>query len=113
MVFVAKSIARRDILDSDDSRDVARVTSLDVFALVRLNLNQTRDAFALVRARIVNRVAFGKGAGINTEEDKLANKRVAPKFESKRTKRRVIICRRLHRLVRVGGPALCPPKVHR
>src|ERR1700682_6762463 len=105
MGFVAKSIARRDILDSHDSRDVARVTSLDVFALVRLDLNQTRNAFALVRARIVNRVAFGKRAGINSEEDKFADEWIAPKFERKRTKRRVAIRRRLHRLRGAGGPA--------
>src|SRR5438876_6392154 len=101
MVFVAKSIARRDILDSDDSRDVARVTSLDVFALVRLDLNQTRNAFALVRARIVNRVAFRKCAGINTKEDKLADKRIAPKLEGERTKIAVVIGRRFDLFARV------------
>ena len=58
IIFVAKRVAGRDVLDPDDRRDVAGVTGFDVFALVRLNLDQTRDALALVRARIVNRVAF-------------------------------------------------------
>ena len=62
MVFVAKGVAGRNVFDADDRGDVARVTSLDVFALVGLNLNQPRDAFALIRARIVNGVAFRKCA---------------------------------------------------
>ena len=60
MVFVAKRVACRDILNSDDRGDVARVTGFDVFAFVRLNLNQPRNAFAFVRARIINGVAFAK-----------------------------------------------------
>src|SRR3984893_8241878 len=100
IVFIAKRVARCDVLNSDDGRDVARVTSLDVFALVRLDLNQTRNAFALVGARIVNRVAFGKRAGIDSEENKFADEWIAPKLESKRTKRRVLIRRRLHWLAR-------------
>ena len=48
MIFVAKRVARRDVLDPDDRGDVARVTGVDVFALVGLNLNQTR----LMRSRL-------------------------------------------------------------
>ena len=108
MILVAKRVARRDVLDADDRGDVARVTGFDVFALVRLNLDQTRDALALVRARIVNRVAFRKRAGINAEENEFADERIAPKFERERTEISVVVRRRFHRLVRVRAPSLWP-----
>ena len=58
MVLIAKRVAGGDILDTNDGGNIAGVTGLDVFAFVRLNLDQARNPFALVRARIVNRVAF-------------------------------------------------------
>jgi len=39
MIFVAERVASRDILNSDNRGNIARVTCLDVFALVRLDLN--------------------------------------------------------------------------
>src|ERR1700720_4005943 len=101
MIFITQRVARGDVFDADDRGDVARVTRLDLFAFVGLDLDQTRDAFALVRARIVNRVPFGKCAGINTEEYELADERIAPKFECESAERRVVIGRRFHRLMRV------------
>ena len=38
MVLVAKRIAGGDVLDSNDGGDVARITGLDIFALVCLDL---------------------------------------------------------------------------
>ena len=102
MVLVAQRVARGDVLNSNDGRDIARVTGFDVLAFVRLDLDQARNAFALVRSRIVNCVAFAERAGINAEENKLADKRIAPQFECERTERRVVVGRRLHRFVRVG-----------
>ena len=40
-------------------------------------------------------------AGVNAEEDQLADKRIAPEFECERTELAVVIRRRFHRLVRV------------
>src|SRR6266404_275084 len=102
MVFITQGVAGGDVLNADDRRDVARVTRVDVFALVRLDLDQTRDALALVRAWIVNRVAFRKRAGINAEENEFADERIAPKFKSEGAKISIIVRRCFHRLVRVG-----------
>src|ERR1700730_16085974 len=102
MVFVAKRIACCDVLDPNDRGDVAGVTGVDVFPLISLNLNQAADALALVRARIVNRIALGKRAGINTEENQFADEWIAPKLESKRAEIAVVIRRRLDFLMRVG-----------
>src|SRR5215470_17832428 len=102
MVLVAKRIARRDIFDSDNRGDIARVTRLDIFALIRLDLDQPRNAFALVRARIVDRIAFAKRAGVNTEENEFADERIAPEFKSEGAKLPVVIGWRFHRLARVG-----------
>src|SRR5262249_14906189 len=58
--FVTESVSRGDILDADDGRNVTRVTRIDIFALVRLNLNEAGNTLALVRAGIVNRITLGQ-----------------------------------------------------
>jgi len=58
MVLVAQGVARGDVLNSDDGGDIARVTGFNVLAFVGLDLDQARNAFTLVRARIVNGVAL-------------------------------------------------------
>src|SRR5207302_9016552 len=102
MILVAEGVAGGDVLDSDNGRNVARIAGLDVFAFVRLNLNQTGDALAFVRARIVDGVAFTEGARINSKENEFADKRIAPKLERERAKVAVVVRWRLHRLVRIG-----------
>ena len=98
-ILIAKRVARGDVLDADDRGDVTGVTGVDVFALVGLNLNQAADALALVRARIVNRVALGELAGIDAEENELADERIAPELERERAELAVVVRRRFHRLV--------------
>src|SRR5437868_8164094 len=102
MVFVAKRIARRDVLDPDDRGDVAGITGLDVFPLVSLNLDQAADALALVCPWIVNRVALGKRTRINPEKDQFPDEWIAPKFESKGTEFSVVIRRRLDSFMGIG-----------
>src|SRR6266496_6143688 len=97
MVFIAERVASGDIFNTDDGGDIAGVAGLNVFALVCLNLDQARNAFALVSARVVNRVALTQRAGINSEENQLPDERVAPKFEGQRTKIAVVIRRHFHR----------------
>src|SRR4030095_15824857 len=101
MVLIAKCIASRDILNSDDRGDVARITGFDVFAFVGLDLNQTRDAFALVGPWIVNVVALAQRARENTEENELSDKWIAPKFEREGAEVPIIVCRRFQWFVRV------------
>ena len=102
MILVAKRIAGRDVFDSDDGRDVARVTRLDVFALVGLNLDKPCDALAFVRPRVVNRVALRKRAGVDAEENELADEWITPKFEGERTELAVVVGRGVHRFERIG-----------
>ena len=96
MIFIAQRVACGDVFNADNCGDIARITCLNVLTLVRLNLDQARNAFTLVRTRIVNRVAFRKCAGINTEEDKFAHEWIAPQFEGERTEIAIVIGRRFH-----------------
>src|SRR5207247_8890332 len=100
------SIARGNVFNPDNRGDITRVTGLYVFALIGLTLDQTRGAFALVGARIINRVAFAQCAGVNPEKDKFADKRIAPQFEGKRTEIIVGISDSFHRLVLIGSQAI-------
>src|SRR5438552_8268463 len=102
MVFVAKSVTGGDVLDADDRGDVTRVTGLNVFALVRLNLNQTRDALALIRARIVNIVTFAQRPGVNAKENEFPDEWIAPEFEGERAEISVVVRRCIHWLMRIG-----------
>ena len=106
MIFVAKRVARRDVLDADDRGDVARVTSIDILALVRLNLDQSGNTLALVRTRIVNRVALGELAGVDAEEDELSDERIAPELESERAEFAIVVSRSVDRLRRCRAPGL-------
>jgi len=71
--------------------NVAGVTRFDVFPLVGLNLYQTRDALALVCARVVNRVALCQRTGIDAEEDQLSDERVTPQLKGERAEFAVVM----------------------
>src|SRR5205823_13452417 len=59
------------------------------------------NPLTLVRARIVNSVAFAEGAGINAEEHELSDKRIAPQLERDGTERAIVIGHCFHWLARV------------
>src|SRR5436190_1344823 len=101
MILVTQSVASRDVLDADDRGNITRVARLDILAFISLDLNQSADSLALVRPWIVNVVAFGQRARIDTEEDELTNERIAPEFEGKGTERAVVIRWRLFPFVRI------------
>ena len=98
-ILDAKRVARLDVLDADDGGDVARVNRFDFLALVGLDLDDAADAVALVGARIVDRGALGQLAGIDAEEDELADEGIGPELERERTE--LARCRR-------RGPGLFP-----
>ena len=106
MILVAKGIAGGDVLDADDGGDVAGVTGIDVRALVGLNLDQAGDALALVGARIVNGVALAERAGIDAEEDELADEGIAPELEREGAELAVVIGGRIHGRVGIRVHAL-------
>ncbi len=103
VILIAKRVAGGDVLDADDGGDVAGVAGVDVFALVCLDLDQAADAFAFAGARVVNRVPLAQLAGIDAEEDELANERIAPKLEGERAEFGVVVRGSLHRLAGVGS----------
>ena len=103
IIFIAKRVASSDIPETDKRGDIARVTRFDVFAFVCLNQHEAADAFAFACARIINRVAFAERAGINAEENKFADERIAPKLERQRTEFAVVIGWRFHRLTVSGS----------
>src|SRR5947209_12777326 len=98
MVLIAQCVAGRNVLDSNNRGDVARITRFDVFALVGLDLDQTRDAYTFVRARIVNGVAFRKCAGIDAEENEFPDKWIPPKCKSEGAEVPIIVRQRFDRL---------------
>ena len=100
-IFVAERVARGDVLDANNRRDVSREAGVDIFAFVRLNLNQTANPLALVRARVVNVVALAQFSGIDAEENQFPNEWVAPQFESEGTELPLVVSRRFHLLVGV------------
>src|SRR5678815_2822211 len=101
MILVAKGITGGDVLDPDDRANITRVTRIDVFPLVRLDLNEPTDPFPLVRPRIVNRVALGKLAGVDAEENELSDEGIAPQFKGKRTEIAVVVRGNFNRNVRI------------
>ena len=103
VILVAKRIAGGDVLDADDGGDVAGVTGIDVLALVGLNLDEAADALALVGARIVNGVALGERAGIDAEEDELADEGIAPELERERAELAVVVGGSFDRRARCRG----------
>ena len=68
-------------LTPDQGADVARVGDVDLLALDRAHQHQARDALAAAGARVVERHAPLDRAGVDAEEDELADKGVGPELE--------------------------------
>ena len=102
VILVAEGVARGDVFDAHDRGDVTGVAGIDILALVGLNLDQAADALALVCARIVNGVALGELAGVNTEENEFADERIAPEFERKRAELAVVVRNNLDGFAVIG-----------
>ena len=90
VVFVAKRIACGDVADADDRGDVARVTGVDILALVRLNLDEATDALTLAGAGVIDGIAFTNDAGIDAEENEFSDELIGPEFEGQRGELRVV-----------------------
>ncbi len=74
-----------------DGGDVARVDGIEFLALVGLDLDDAADAVALVGAGIVNRGALGELAGVDAEEDELADEGIGPELEREGTEPGVVV----------------------
>src|SRR5260370_34564469 len=77
--------------NTDDGGEIARIAGVDVFPLICLNLDQPANSFTLAGSRIINGVAFRKLARINSEEDQLTNKWIAPELERQGTEGAIVV----------------------
>src|SRR5262249_16280612 len=82
--FVAQRVTGGDVADTDERGDVTSVNAFDIFTFAALNDHEAADAFALARARIVNRVALLELTGIDAEEHEFSSVRIGPQFERER-----------------------------
>ncbi len=90
LLIVAERVARARVLEPDRRGDVARAHFLDLLALVRVHLQQTTDALALVLRRVVHVRARLEHARVHAEERQLSDERVGRDLERQRRERRFI-----------------------
>src|SRR4029079_1511661 len=105
-ILIAQGVTGGDISNTDQSRDISRVSRLNVNSLVGLNHQDTADTLTFARARIVNDIAFLELAAVNAEKHQLADVRIGPKFESEGTELRIIIRSHFDLLQAIGCDAL-------
>jgi hypothetical protein len=109
-IRIAQGLARRHVLQADAGGDVAGQDLLDLFALVRVHLQDPADALLLAADRVVDRVARLQHARVDAHEGQLADVRVGHQLERERGEllvssalRRRSACRRR----RCPAPAGC------
>jgi len=66
--FIAKSVAGGDTLQSNASRDIARVNGVNFFALIGMHAQQTANALARALGGIKNVTAGFKHTRIDAHE---------------------------------------------
>ena len=76
MVSFTESVARYDVLRADDCADCARVCLFDIVALVGFDNEQSRDAFALARARVVDCHTLLYATAVYANENEFSDERV-------------------------------------
>ena len=80
-------VARRDLLDADRGRDVARVDRVDLLAVVRVHDEQAADALGAPGRDVQDLRAGVQRAGVDAEVRELADERVGHDLEAERRER--------------------------
>src|SRR5438094_421926 len=106
LVGVTERVAGGRELEPDGRRDVAGRDRLDLFLLVRVHPEEPPDALLLVLGRVVHAGAGLQRAGVDAEEDQLADVLVVHDLERQRRERRVVVGRPLFGLLGLGIDAL-------
>src|SRR5262249_54176077 len=101
-IFVTKGVTGSDVPDADQSSDIARERGFDIYALVGLNHQDSADALALARARVVDDIPFLELPTIDTEEYQFADVRICPELKRERAEFGVIVGMNFNLLVRIG-----------
>ena len=81
---VADRVAGGDVAQADGRADVARPHFLDLFALVRVHLQQASDALGVALGRVEHGGAGLDVARVDAEERELADERVGHDLEDER-----------------------------
>ena len=84
LVPVADRVAGGDAAQTDGGADVARPHFLDLFALVRVHLQQAADALGVALGRVEHGGARLDVTGVDAEERQLADERVGHDLEDER-----------------------------
>src|SRR5581483_9522706 len=90
VLLVAQRIAGRHALQTNGRRDITRVDLFDLFALVRVHLEQAADALGALLGRVVDALACRELARVDAEERQLTDERIGHDLERQRRKRRVV-----------------------
>ena len=91
MLIVAHRVARARVLEPDRGGDVAGAHFLDLLTLVRVHLEQTAHALALVLRRVVDVRARLQHARVHAEERQLSDERIGRDLERERRERRLVV----------------------
>ena len=97
LVFVAQRIAGRRGFQPDRGGDVAGINFLDLFALVRVHLEQAADSLSFSFGRIINAGAGSDRAGIDAKKRQRTDERIGHDLKREGGKWRVIFRRPLRR----------------
>ena len=95
LIGVAQRVARRVVLQTHGRSDVAGAHFLDLFALVRVHLQDPADPLLAALDRVVHRVARVHHARIDAEERELPDERVGHDLERQRGERLFVVRRTL------------------
>ena len=90
VLFVAERLSGRDAAEPDGRRDVAGVHLLDLFALVRVHLEQPPDALGSLLGRVVDTGARTEDTRVDTEERQLTDEGVGHDLERQGRERRIV-----------------------
>ena len=90
LLVIAERVAGARVLESDRGGDVAGAHFLDLLALVRVHLQQTPDALALILRGVVHVGARLEHARVHAEERQLSDERIRRDLERERRERRFV-----------------------
>ncbi len=91
VVLLADRVARRDVLEADGRRDVARPDLLDLLALVRVHLEEAADPLVRLLRRVVDARPRVEVPRVDPEEGQLPDERVGHDLEDEAGKRGVVL----------------------